>query len=435
MNWVWLLLLLTYLLIATGGQTSEMEEVEDLLKLESSIDLRSAEKLILLLGSTGTGKSTLAKFVTNDPSLKVVQTGRSSHAFRDNGTISTNTRKSMTVVPNVYQDPQTRELIVDIPGFSDTREPKYEIANAFFMKQVLEYPLQLKIVVTENHFSLIEGMDRFGLSRLLQHLAELIPNIERHKGSLSLVVTKVEHGIEEADLKADLKDFFSGYRNELLAELNGKANKTAEGMLRVLNVLAGDASGINVAFFRTPTLRSPSAMQLSRESIRTLIFTKTTWANNKNCVYHYPLSMVSRDFIKNTLSPANLNSAIAKLKLFFADAKSSAQTKILALASVSEKKNALRQLQNNLSAAMRTPLTKFEHISALVRILLAFAPTHFDNSAVIKLASRRAFFMVCHAATSILRTVLVYFLLMVNSGLKTPLQDPISKLAHVHRRI
>lgn len=202
------ILLFMHLLITNGSLLkSEIEEVEELLDMKTTINLEKATRLILLLGTTGTGKSTLAKFLTKDPSLKVVAIGRNSYAFRDNGTIGSNIRKSMTVVPNIFKDPKTGEIIVDSPGFSDTREPKYEIANAFFMKHVLTYPTRLKIVVTENHFSLTEGMDRFGLTRLLKSLAELIPNIERLRGSISLVVTKFEHGIDEADLKADLIDF------------------------------------------------------------------------------------------------------------------------------------------------------------------------------------------------------------------------------------
>jgi GTP-binding protein EngB required for normal cell division len=398
MNCTCSLLLLLSLLAATRGQTSEMEEVEDLLKLESTIELRSAEKLILLLGSTGTGKSTLAKFLIGDKSLQLKQVGQ-SFIFEDNASVGNNIRKSMTIVPNVYQDPQTRELIVDSPGFSDTREPKYEIANAFFIKKVLEHAKKLKIVITENYFSLTEGMDRFGFSRLLRSLAELVPNIEKLKGSMVLVATKANRRGNAEYVKTDLLNYLTAFKTYLEEDLNSKANVTIRGMLRALDVLSGYNPAENVAFFWKPMAEMEGRLPIqeltneSKASIRSLIFDKMSWADNTDMTYHYSLTKESALFIKHTLAPASIEGTTTELRNFFANFKEKSQLKISTLKLARERSDFVRDLQSNLTSLAN--LTNVDEILNLTQSLSTVASVDRLNADVVKhLSSRAKFFKV-----------------------------------------
>lgn len=305
---------------STAGMT---EEVEELLNAGEELDFNGATDLIIILGSTGVGKSTLAKFITHDPSLQVIQAGN-SYVFKDNGTISIVTSKSMTLLPNVYKDTETGQILVDCPGFSDTREPKFEIATSFFIKKVMEYAKRVKIVLAENHFSLMTGNDRFGLTRLLKHISELIPNIDHFRGSMVLIATKViNQGISDEAEKEDIISFCSEFARDLRIEIsnhkhnNASYQRNRENLLKALDVINGDGTGTNLDLFRKPNQvgspwDSPMLLKLYND-IRDSIFQRTPWVDNTNQSYHYTLTMESIVFIKEHLMPNNNINVIAEL--------------------------------------------------------------------------------------------------------------------------
>ncbi|XP_059489999.1 uncharacterized protein LOC132205134 [Neocloeon triangulifer] len=348
-------------------EKTKTEEVEELLNAGDQLDLGTSKDLILLIGSTGVGKSTLSKFLTHNPSLQSTKVG-SSYVFIDNGTISTITSKSMTLLPNVYQDKDTGLIIVDCPGFSDTREPKFEIAASYFVKQVLEYAKKLKIILAENHFSLTEGADRFGLKRLLKHVSELIPNIERFRGSLALIATKViNQGIPDEEEKADIMTFMNNFATDLRNDLaNQKQNatlyKTNEGILRALEVIYGDGSGSNLALFRKPNKAgSPwesSLLQKCYADIRSLIFETTPWIDNTNQVYHYTLTTDSIVFIKDHLVPNNNRNVMAEvnkiLSLFLAGIEAKISSSAISVDQKIQTVNSLKSQYSNVLGQLVT---------------------------------------------------------------------------------
>lgn len=315
----WCLLAATCISRSTAGLT---EEVEQLLNAGDQLEFNGATDLIILLGSTGVGKSTLSKFITHNPSLQVVKVG-SSYVFTDNGTISTVTSKSMTLLPNVYRDTETGQILVDCPGFSDTREPKFEIAASFFVKKVLEYAKRVKIVLVENHFSLTEGADRFGLKRLLKHVSELMPNVNHFRGSMVLLATKViNQGISDEEEKTDIMTFISNFAGDLRNDINNHMQnasfqRNTENLLKALNAINSDGSGTNLALFRKPNKggspwESPILSKCYND-IRDLIFQRTPWLDNTNQRYHYTLTTDSIVFIKDHLVPNNNKNAMAEL--------------------------------------------------------------------------------------------------------------------------
>lgn len=298
------------------------EEVEQLLNAGDQLNFNGATDLIILLGSTGVGKSTLSKFIAHNPSLQVVKVG-SSYVFTDNGTISTVTSKSMTLLPNIYKDAETGEILVDCPGFSDTREPKFEIAASFFVKKVLEYAKRVKIILVENHFSLTEGADRFGLKRLLKHVSELMPNVNHFRGSMVLIATKViNQGISDEEEKADIMTFISNFAGDLRNDIsthmqNASIQRNTENLLKALNVINSDGSGTNLALFRKPNKggspwESPILTKCYTD-IRDLIFQRTPWLDNTNQRYQYTLTTDSIVFIKDHLVPNNNKNTMAEL--------------------------------------------------------------------------------------------------------------------------
>jgi GTP-binding protein EngB required for normal cell division len=350
----WYFLAVTCIGRSTAGLT---EEVEELLNAGDQLEFNGATDLIIILGSTGVGKSTLAKFITKNPSLQVIKSGH-SYVFIDNGTISTVTSKSMTLLPNVYRDEETGQILVDCPGFSDTREPKFEIAASFFIKKVMEYAKRVKIILAENHFSLMDGADRFGLKRLLKHVSELMPNVNHFRGSMVLIATKViNQGLTDEEEKSDIMSFISNFAGDLRNDIsshqsNASFQRNTGNLLRALNVINNIGSGTNLALFRRPIEGgSPwESTNLARcySYIRDLIFQRMPWLDNSNQRYHYTLSTDSIVFIKENLVPNNNKNVMAELTtivdLFIAGADVNITDSKL---SVVEKIQIINGLQNN----------------------------------------------------------------------------------------
>jgi GTP-binding protein EngB required for normal cell division len=283
-----------------GGSTAGLtEEAEQLLNAVDQLDFDEADDLIILLGSSGVGKSTLSKFITHDPSLQVVQVD-GKYVFTDNGTISNGTSKSMTMLPNVYMDNETGQVLVDCPGFSDTREPKFEIAASYFLKRVLEYAKRVKIVLVEDHSSLKKNADRVGMTRLLKHVSKLIPNVDQFRGSMVLVAAKVTNqpDISDEEEKTSIMTFISDYAGDLRNDINNHQQnasfqRNTENLLKALNAINSDGSGSNLALFRKPNKggspwESPILTKCYND-LRDLIFQQTPWLDNTNQSYNYTL--------------------------------------------------------------------------------------------------------------------------------------------------
>ncbi|XP_059488083.1 uncharacterized protein LOC132203929 [Neocloeon triangulifer] len=309
MTSLFLLLLASTALIATAKDSS-VAEVEELLRFGDTMDFGSSS-YIVLLGSSGVGKSTLAKFLVRDSSLMVFRKGR-SFVYYDNSTISGITRQSKTLLPNHYKDLETGQVIVDMPGFSDTREPKYEIAAAYFIKKVMESAEKLKIVVVENMFSLTEGQDRYGLTRLIKHTAELIPDMTLYNDSVGLIATKASfNGLTDEELIQDVVTYLETYAIDLAEEIQEgtdlvKSTKLLEGHLKFLETMIGSGDGSNVGLFYRPNKEgTPWESYLTNKSwilLRKLIFETLAYKKvSPEMHFKYSLSTDAQVFVKENL--------------------------------------------------------------------------------------------------------------------------------------
>ena len=110
--------------------------------LENSRICSIAKKAIMVLGLTGTGKTTLINYLNDVPLVGMkkdsswrVTLKNESHTLSCGFEIGHNTH-SQTHLPSAYTPPGSDFSYLDSPGFKDTKGDTYGIANAFFRNEI-----------------------------------------------------------------------------------------------------------------------------------------------------------------------------------------------------------------------------------------------------------------------------------------------------------
>jgi hypothetical protein len=254
-----------------GGSTSPLapnstEIVEEIIRLlelgEREIELSEQTDIILVVGQTGSGKSTTTQFIAGENNTLVAVQNELTGDFyivdRD-GTISNQTIISKTLLPDLTVERETNTAFYDCPGFSDTRNESVEIANSFFIKKVADHGQRIKILVVA-HDSILQMQDRTSLPDLLKQLVMFIKDVDKMKESISLVGTNCkDHHKSDAQivntyaekLKTVIRDLPDVWQDD---ELLTPA-------LQLLNVLLtrteDNSSYAKIGFFRTPAVEGP----------------------------------------------------------------------------------------------------------------------------------------------------------------------------------
>jgi hypothetical protein len=178
-----------------------INETIALLDTNYNFDEVQGRNVVLFVGVTGAGKSTASQFLAGNPKLKAMKDEFTNSFYITDGDdrVSESTSQSKTSIPELIPIPNTDTVLVDCPGFSDTRGVKHDIASTFFTKQVLERTKHVKIMATTSYHTLRKGVDRTGFTKLLDHLLQFINDIDKYKDSIGLLVTKVDNEVEETE--------------------------------------------------------------------------------------------------------------------------------------------------------------------------------------------------------------------------------------------
>ncbi|GIX93758.1 uncharacterized protein CDAR_606301 [Caerostris darwini] len=185
--------------LAREGDNNIIKSTFDLLeKGEKDIQLSDEHKnIVLVLGNTGSGKSTFTQWVAGDNSkliAKEVKEGTGEFIIEDNNKrIGDSSLKSKTVFPELVVDPKTNISYYDCPGFSDTRSTSNDIATTYFIKKVVDYSEKVKLVFIISHPSLRKGVDRQDFMKLVKHATDLVKDIDKFKNSIAIVASKVDN--------------------------------------------------------------------------------------------------------------------------------------------------------------------------------------------------------------------------------------------------
>ncbi|XP_065346921.1 uncharacterized protein LOC135944106 [Cloeon dipterum] len=318
--WIFLSFLLSnlwYEFAKSNQLAAEEIEFENLVKDGTSLLGHEGrrDELVMLVGVSGNGKSTLSLLLTSSPTLSVeLGQGRRCIYKDKNDKIGIQTQTSKTLIPNFISDEESGQILVDNPGFSDTRKnPAFDIAASFFMKTVFDSVKKVKIVIVEDKNSVTFYKSRDAFLKTLSHLARLIPNASALKGSIGLVVTKVDSTDSDEDIISGVTEFLNdtlvGHLLPEREKLGDEASlaeigKLLDSEIEIINVLLQSENITGI--FRTPCKINGTCQSCSDdESLRKLVFEQLqfTVIEDKKNPFHLTVSDTSVLFIANKLLP------------------------------------------------------------------------------------------------------------------------------------
>lgn len=259
---------------------------------------------VLVVGNTGTGKSTLVQFIAGDMSMMSVveYPERSGNLIiqDEDGKISKPGEESTskTLYPELVVSTKKDIAFYDCPGFKDSRGTAVDLAGAYMTKMVFENLENIKVHITVEWETAIGQNGRGSpFIEAIERVGEFIRDAEKFKGGFSMVATKVPKVTREDDDGNDIvvpdenliqsvgdfivKNMIPDVKKKFEDEKNEKKKKNLGNALVVFTALSKSTNGkySRIGLFRKPQKtgsldRSP-LMKKSRDGILNAIKTET----------------------------------------------------------------------------------------------------------------------------------------------------------------
>lgn len=164
------------------------------LMIQKNLRLHRCQHRLILIGTTGNGKSSLANLIIGQR-LKIDKNRfddiilTSSHAKFTMGS----SMNPETTVPNVFYDKIHDILICDPPGFKDNRLKDHlqDIINAFAINELFTVPCKVSILLVTSADEInISGGRGENFIEKIEQLSQMIPDKQKLKQCLGLVVSR-----------------------------------------------------------------------------------------------------------------------------------------------------------------------------------------------------------------------------------------------------
>jgi ABC-type Fe3+/spermidine/putrescine transport system ATPase subunit len=275
----------------------------------------------LLLGTTGSGKSTFMQWIAGDNNkLKSVEVGTDSSKFliEDGNRRISSTTKSKTLFPELVIDNKTNSAFYDCPGFSDTRSTSHDIASTFFIKKLTDFASSIKVILVVGHSNVEKGVNKGNFLELVRHITSLMTDIEKFKDSIAIMMTKVDNVYRvingriigyttDESVITNVASFLEEFLESL--EQNLEHSKTPEDKtfnskaIELMNILLekNDESYTRIGIFRRPDKSGPLSriplLQEGKKSVEKILYEKLKFTSNNRDDFGYTVSDRSRNGI------------------------------------------------------------------------------------------------------------------------------------------
>ncbi|XP_037909030.1 uncharacterized protein LOC119650371 [Hermetia illucens] len=264
--------------MATETGSEIMEAFSAMQEHESDGKCERIEEAVIFLGCTGDGKSTLTQFLSGNNRLRSEgQNGQFTiNDCSDKIGAAGTTIRSQTIFPNLIPHGNSGRVLLDCPGFRDTRSSSTEVTCTILTKRALKSCSKVKLILVVSEYAVMEGGSRSAFLELVKHSFEFVKNFEKFKNSVALFVTKVTN-VAITDKAGNLctvsdRDIVNNIRKFL-----EETRKTIEGTKDVSSEKCGDYA--NAVFLidlllrgnrdipRICILRRPSALGSLEDSL------------------------------------------------------------------------------------------------------------------------------------------------------------------------
>lgn len=300
---------------------------------EEKIDFKSHRDVVLILGNTGSGKTTFTQFIAGDNNRMVSRevrkyTGEFIISDFDNKISSNSTITSKTTFPELFIDPETKIVYIDNPGFNDSRNEAYDITAAYFIKKVFDSVQNVKIVLITSYPSVRKGVNRTDFLQLLEHVTVLLKDIDKYVDSIALVTTKVDNAfvmckgvpelIPDYAIIENIADFVLEVRESLeqiyISEPKRLEDKAFyKNAIKLLNALLTkkDSHYSRLGIFRRPNepgiISQIQLLQNDKKKIINMVRQNIRYLPSENAFIGYTISEKSRNVIRDLVAEVNNN--------------------------------------------------------------------------------------------------------------------------------
>lgn len=166
-------------------------------KQESKFKLNDAKDVILVMGNTGSGKSTIVSALIG-AKLTSIKKKNYFQIIDERDRIGQNAT-SKTLVPELIVDDKTDTAIYDCPGFLDNRNIEHEMTITYFLKKLMNHVNSIKFMFSVNYASVQNTGNKNDFKYLLKQLNTFIKNITKFHAGIAMVVTKVDNNWDVDD--------------------------------------------------------------------------------------------------------------------------------------------------------------------------------------------------------------------------------------------
>jgi len=257
---------------------------------------KKLDKSVLVIGDTGTGKSTLVNALINKKLESVWIEDNAEFQIKlikgQEGATIGSTSVSETSLPKSWFDSNTGITYWDCPGFEDTKSIEQDIANGMFIEKVFQNSKEVKIILTMSESQLNSDRNVVILN-MAKKFSAFFQDINELKNSMCLVGTKIENPKKNSPvmLQKKFKDAVDDHKN------HPESKSITSEVEKFFNIITTPGK---VAIFTSPT--SEKEVVIDETILKMLAECSYTKLGNINI----PISFESRNAITSFADEAKL---------------------------------------------------------------------------------------------------------------------------------
>ncbi|OXU22710.1 hypothetical protein TSAR_009058 [Trichomalopsis sarcophagae] len=278
----------------------KIQDVLNVIKKARNVEYSRKDKVILILGNAGVGKSIFTESIaSNDKTYR--------------GTTSLHTS-----LPKFIEDTEHNVTFYDCPDFSD--DLVQDITGSYFIKNIIESADSIKLVFLVDISLMKETEQVPGFISFIKRVITLIKNLEKFKLSTALVVTNVDkYYTTKSDLeikqhigKIGLDGWKYTFQGSILNAISNDQRKSAVRFIDNLKDEDGNYARLDI--FRTVNnsdkFTNITLSESNKNSLKDLLHNKMNFRRHEQNDFGYAMPAGTNTFLNDLIETVNNNIVI-----------------------------------------------------------------------------------------------------------------------------